>query len=330
MVVNSFRMTVHKPVLLKESIEALKLESGDVVVDATLGGGGHSREILKRILPDGILVAIDADREAIERFESENKKLKAEGKIILINDNFANLDNILSDLTLLKRGSAKAEGVKKVDAILADFGISSDQLEKADRGFSFQKDASLDMRMDQREGMTAADVVNTYPEIELARIFRDYGGERYGGRIAKLIVEQRRVGPIRTTKELVAVIEKSVPEKYKHQKIHFATKVFQALRMEVNKELENIRSFIPKAIEVLDKNGRLSVITFHSGEDKISKEIFRENARGCICPVNFPICKCGRKPVVRLINSKPIVPGPEEISENPRSRSAKLRIIEKI
>ena len=169
MVVNSFRMTVHKPVLLKESIEALKLESGDVVVDATLGGGGHSREILKRILPDGILVAIDADREAIERFESENKKLKAEGKIILINDNFANLDNILSDLTLLKRGSAKAEGVKKVDAILADFGISSDQLEKADRGFSFQKDASLDMRMDQREGMTAADVVNTYPEIELAR-----------------------------------------------------------------------------------------------------------------------------------------------------------------
>lgn len=323
-------MTVHKPVLLKESIEALKLKPGDVVVDATLGGGGHSEAILGEIGSTGTLIAIDADGDAIKRFKAKSLKLKNKGRIFLINENFANLDNILSDLSPIKQNFAKAEGVKKVDAILADFGTSSDQLEKADRGFSFQKDASLDMRMDQREGMTSGDVVNTYPEKDLVRIFREYGDERYGRKIAKLIVEQRRVGPIRTTKELVAVIEKSVPEKYKHQRIHFATRVFQALRMEVNKELENIRSFIPKAIKVLDKSGRLAVITFHSGEDKISKEIFRENARGCICPADFPICKCGRKPVVRLVNAKPIIPSSEEISENPRSRSAKLRIVEKI
>ncbi len=312
-------MSIHKSVLLKEAIESLNIKNGDVVIDATLGGGGHSIEILERIMPGGVLVAIDQDEETIEKFRNRSLKFKAEGKIFLINDNFANLDNILADLK-----------ISKVDAILADFGISSDQLEKTDRGFSFQKDAPLDMRMNQKEGITAEAVADSYSEEELAKIFHEYGDERYGKRIAREIVEQRKNSPIKTTKDLVLLIEKSVPEKYKHQRIHFATKVFQALRMEVNKELENIRKFIPEAIKILDKKGRLSVITFHSGEDRIAKEIFRENARGCICPANFPICRCGKKPIVKLVSSKPIIPGLKEIGENPRSRSAKLRTIEKI
>lgn len=312
-------MSIHKSVLLKEAIESLNIKNGDVVVDATLGGGGHSIEILERIMPGGVLVAIDQDEETMEKFRNRSLKFKAEGKIFLINDNFANLDNILADLK-----------ISKVDAILADFGISSDQLEKTDRGFSFQKDAPLDMRMNQKEGITAEAVADSYSEEELTKIFHEYGDERYGRRIAREIVEQRKNSPIKTTKDLVLLIEKSVPEKYKHQRIHFATKVFQALRMEVNKELENIRKFIPEAIKILDKKGRLSVITFHSGEDRIAKEIFRENARGCICPANFPICRCGKKPIVKLVSSKPIISGLKEIGENPRSRSAKLRTIEKI
>ena len=312
-------MTIHKSVLLEESIKALNLKKGDVVVDATLGGGGHSHEILKKIGSEGMLIAIDQDNEAIEKFKAQSKKLKAKGRIFLVNDNFANLDSILKELK-----------IEKVDAILADFGISSDQLEKTERGFSFQKDAPLDMRMNQNEGMTAADVVNSYSEKELANIFFEYGDEKYARLIAKGIVSQRKSKPIETTKELAVLIEKSIPKRYGSQKINPATKVFQALRIEVNKELESIREFIPKAIEVLDKKGRLSVITFHSGEDRIVKEIARENARGCICPPNFPVCRCGRFPIVKIVNSKPIVPGAKEIGDNPRSRSAKLRVVEKI
>ena len=261
-------MTVHKSVLLKEAIENLKLNNGDIVVDATLGGGGHSGEILKRIMPDGILAAIDADSEAIEKFKVQSEKLKINGKVFLVNDNFANLDKILKEL-----------GINKVNAILADFGISSDQLEEADRGLSFQKDAQLDMRMNRDKGLSAGDIVNSYSEEELVRIFNEYGEEKYAKSIAKQIIKQRKIKPIKRTLELVEIISNSVPERYKHQRIHFATRVFQALRIETNKELDSIREFIPKAIEVLDKKGRLAVITFHSGEDKIAKEIFRENAR---------------------------------------------------
>lgn len=360
-------MSIHKPVLLKESIESLNIKSGDIVVDATLGGGGHSREILKKIGGEGILVAIDSDINAINSFaefpisnfqfsnklQTTNLKFKILGNVCLVHDNFANLDEILADLK-----------IKKADAILADFGISSDQLE-ADRGFSFQKDAPLDMRMNQREGITAAEAINSYSEKELSDIFFQYGDEKYGKIIAKGIVNQRKISSIKTTKELVSVIEKSVPERYKHQRINFATKVFQALRIEVNREIESIGVFIPKAIEILNKKGRLSIITFHSGEDRIVKEIFRQNARGCICrpenqlqklqedyfdamnkndydlaselemqlktgKPNFPVCRCGRKSIVKIINSKPIVPDSKEIGENPRSRSAKLRVLEKI
>ncbi|MDO8529749.1 MAG: 16S rRNA (cytosine(1402)-N(4))-methyltransferase RsmH, partial [bacterium] len=233
--------------------------------------------------------------------------------------NFANLDSILTDLK-----------IEKVSSILTDFGISSDQLEGSGRGFSFQRSEKLDMRMNQNEGMTAEQIVNNYTEEKLVHIFSEYGEERYAKKIAKEIIAQRKKKPIETTKDLVTVIEKSVPERYKHQRIHFATKIFQALRIEVNGELKNIEKFIPKAIEYLNKNGRLSVITFHSGEDKIVKKIFRENARGCICPPNFPICQCGLKPKIKIIAKKPIIPSEMEIRENPRSRSAKLRIIEKL
>ncbi|MFH0969280.1 MAG: 16S rRNA (cytosine(1402)-N(4))-methyltransferase RsmH [Patescibacteria group bacterium] len=314
-------MSVHKSVLLKESIESLNLKSGDIVVDATLGGGGHSEAILEKIGETGILIAIDADSNAIEKFKSKVKSQKSKvwGKIFLVNDNFANLDNILSDLR-----------IDKVDAILADFGISSDQLDSKERGFSFQKDAPLDMRMNQDEKITAEKIVNNYSEEELSRIFKEYAEERYAKSIAKNIAKQRKTKPIKTTLELVSIIENSVPERYKHQRISPATRVFQALRIEVNKELENIREFIPKAIEVLDKKGRLAAITFHSGEDRIAKEIFRGNARGCICPPSFPICRCGNKPRIKIIAKKPILPSESEIETNPRSRSAKLRVIEKI
>lgn len=309
-------MTVHKSVLLEEAIDNLKIKSGDIVVDATLGGGGHSREILKKIGETGTLIAIDRDAEAIKKFKIENG---VKGKIFLINDNFSSLDSILKELA-----------IEKVNAILADFGISSDQLEGNERGFSFQKDEPLDMRMNRENGMTAADVVNSYEQEKLIEIFKKYGDEKYSVRIAKEITEARKIKEIRTTKELVEIISKSIPEVYKHQKIHFATRIFQALRIETNKELESIENFIPKAIEFLDKGGRLAVITFHSGEDRIVKEIFRENARGCICPPNFPVCRCGIESKIKIINKKPILPSEAEIEENPRSRSAKLRVIEKI
>lgn len=311
-------MTIHKPVLLEEVIENLKLKNGDVVVDATLGGGGHSREILEKIGDEGVLIAIDQDINAIEEFKVKSEKLKAQGKIFLVNDNFANLDKILADLK-----------IEKVDKIMADFGISSDQLE-AERGFSFQKDAPLDMRMDQKGEITAEKIIHYYSKEELARIFSEYGEEKFAKKIAREISKQRKAKPIKTTFDLVSIIGNSIPEKYKHQKIHFATRVFQALRIEVNGELEKIKEFIPKTIEVLNKKGRLAVITFHSGEDRIAKEIFRENARGCICPPNFPVCRCGNEPKIKIVNKKPILPSAGEVGSNPRSRSAKLRIIEKL
>jgi 16S rRNA (cytosine1402-N4)-methyltransferase len=315
-------MIIHQPVLLKESIEALNLKKGDTVVDATLGGGGHSLEILKKILPAGKLIAIDLDPEAIEKFHKILKdsriKLKAEN-LKVVHVNFAELGEVLFSLK-----------ISEASAILADFGISSDQLKDSDRGFSFQKDAPLDMRMNRTSGATAADVVNYLSEKDLERILRDYGDERYARRIAQSIAKQRKIKPIQKTLELASVIEKAIPYSYKHQKISFATRTFQALRIEVNKELENIKKFLPQAIDLLRKKGRLAAITFHSGEDRIVKNIFRENARGCICPPEFPVCRCGQKPKIKIITRKPIAPSEEEIRDNPRSRSAKLRVVEKL
>lgn len=317
-------MTIHKTVLMKETVEALNLEPGMVVVDATLGGGGHASEVLKKIGETGKLIAFDQDQKAIDRFEkklsTQNGNEVSSGKnknVLLIHDNFSMLKDRLTSID-----------IQSVDAILADLGISSDQLED-ERGISFQKNAPLDMRMNLSEGMTAADIVNTYSDKDLIRILREYGDEQYARAITSSIIKRRLQKPFETTFELVEAIENAVPGEYKRKKIHPATKTFQALRIEVNKELDSLKSFLSQAVEMLRSGARMAIITFHSGEDAIVKHTFRENARGCICPPEFPVCRCGNKPLVKIITTKPIAPSAEEIEENPRARSAKLRVVER-
>ncbi|MCK9378836.1 MAG: 16S rRNA (cytosine(1402)-N(4))-methyltransferase RsmH [Candidatus Moranbacteria bacterium] len=328
--------SIHKSVLLNESIEALDLKPGSVVVDATLGGGGHSRKIIDKIGEAGIFVGFDRDISALEKFaefpisnfqfpNDLQIPIFKKDNIYLVGCNFSEIKKVLE---ILK--------IKKVNAILADFGLSSDQLDDAERGFSFQSDGPLNMRMGKsprmlsNEELTAEYVVNDYPETSLERIFRDFGEEHFAKRIARKIVEKRNEGRIKTTTELVKVISSAVPEKFKHQKVHFATRTFQALRIEVNKELESIEKFLSDSIDILEKEGRLAVISFHSGEDRIAKNTFRENARGCICPKEFPVCRCENKPRVKILTRKPITPSEEEINDNARSRSAKMRVVEKI
>ena len=315
-------MTIHITVLLQETVDALNLRPGMVVVDATLGGGGHAMEVLKKIGEDGKLIAFDQDQDALDRFNNRlevGSVEKSDKKIILFHDNFSTLKDRLASVN-----------INSVDAILADLGISSDQLEDTERGISFQGDAPLDMRMDLSRGITAAEVVNTYSEEELIRVLRDFGDEQNARSIVRNIASQRAIQPLGRTSELVELIERSVPGSYKRKKIHPATKTFQALRIEVNKELESVNDFISQAIEMLKSGGRLAIITFHSGEDALVKWAFRKNARGCICPPEFPVCKCENKAAIKLITRKPIPPSPEEVEENPRARSAKLRVIEKI
>jgi len=338
-------MSIHKPVLLKETIELLNLKKGDIVVDATLGGGGHAREVLKKIVSQGILIGIDADLNAIKNFaefpisnfqfpnksEVQNPKnfWKSKiGNLILVNDNFSDLKNILG-----------GQGIETVDAVLADLGWSSDQIENAERGFSFQKNGRLDMRYGLRitnqyeytnNNLTAAAIVNEYPEKELTRIIRDYGEEKFARSIARKIVIARKIKPIETTSDLVEIISSAVPERYKHGKINPATRTFQALRIETNHELENLKEFLLQAIEALRPGGRLAIVTFHSLEDRIVKNIFRVNAGGCICPPDFPKCLCNRKARIKIIIKKPVTPSDLEAKNNPRSRSAKLRVCEKL
>lgn len=305
-------MSIHKPVLLKETIELLNLKKGETVVDATLGRGGHSREVLKKIGSNGILIGIDADMDAIKKFaEFQNS-----GNIFLVQENFTELKNILNEI-----------GINKADAILADLGWSSDQL--SGRGMSFMKDEPLDMRLQEKQELDARKIVNEYSEKELGRIIREYGEEKFWKNITRKIIKYRKNKRIETTKELAEIIAGAVPAKYYYGKISPATRTFQALRIEVNSELENLKKFVPQAISALKAKGRLAVISFHSLEDRIVKNIFRENARGCICPPDFPQCVCGKKPEVSLITKKPIVPGREEVRSNPRARSAKLRVCEK-
>ncbi len=344
-------MSIHKPVLLKEVLAGLNLKAGDVVVDATLGGGGHSRAILEKIGKQGKLIAIDWDAKALESFQESF--LVGQSKVVnLVQDNFARLNNILGGLQ-----------IKKATAILADLGFSSDQLEDASRGLSFQKDGPLDMRLDAAGELPAWKIVNQYPLKDLEKVIRESGEECWAGRIARKICEERKKKRILTVGELVALIESAVPKRY-FSKIHPATKTFQALRIEVNRELENLQSFIPQAIDNLAPGGRLAIIAFHSLEDRIVKNIFRENARGCICPPaqqiqklqekyinavsrddssadslekalragpkSFLKCVCGREAKIKIITRKPIVSSNEEVSNNPRSRSAKLRVAEKV
>lgn len=318
--------TKHTPVLLQETVEALHIHPGDTVVDATLGGGGHTREILKRVLPKGQVIALDADPDALKEFverASPDMKIRqalADKSLVLAQGNYSLLQE------MLKRSDSGL-----CDAIVADLGFSSDQIEASERGFSFLRSGPLDMRFDRTTELTAEKIVNTFSAPELSRIFREYGDESESWRIALAIEATRRAHPITTTGELSAIIEQAYPKgKRGRMKIHPATKTFQALRIAVNQELEHLESFLKQAIECLKIGGRFAIITFHSGEDGLVKRFFKSQEKGCICPPEFPICLCGRKPIIKILTKKPIIPSQDEIKKNPRARSARLRVIEKL
>lgn len=306
----------HKSVLLSECIEALNIDPDGIYVDGTAGGGGHSYEIAG-CLKNGRLIAIDQDADAIA---AAGQRLSEFGdKVTLVRDNFSNLSSVCASL-----------GIEKINGLLLDLGVSSYQLDTADRGFSYMADAPLDMRMDKRAELDAFVVVNQYPEAELKRIFYEYGEERFSGRIAARIVEARKTSPIYTTGELVRIIQNAIPAGMREGGSHPAKRTFQAIRIEVNKELNVIAPAIESAVDLMDEGGRIAIITFHSLEDRIVKQTFAAAAKGCTCPKDFPICVCGKKPKLKLVHSKPILPGKAELAENPRSHSAKLRVAEKL
>jgi 16S rRNA (cytosine1402-N4)-methyltransferase len=301
----------HIPVMLHEAVDLLDCKPGGVYVDGTLGGGGHAYEILERTSPDGILIGIDCDYDAIE---SSRKRLQSFGdRSILVNSNFAEMKSILEDVD-----------IAKVDGILLDLGVSSHQFEEVTRGFSFSKKAPLDMRMDRSRKRTAADIVNISSEGELKDIIKKYGEEREAGRIARAIARQRKVSPLETTTELAELIA-SVKRVKWGTKIHPATKTFQALRIAVNEELQNLSESLYDAVDLLRKDGRLSVISFHSLEDRVVKDFFRLGEKDCICPPDFPVCRCNKIRTLKVLTRRPVTPGEDELKANPRARSAKLR-----
>lgn len=306
----------HISVLLDETIDGLDIKPDGIYVDGTLGGGGHSYEILKRLSPKGRLIGIDQDGEALKAAGERLKEF--ENQITLVRSNYCEIDKVLKELN-----------VEKVDGILLDIGVSSYQLDNLERGFSYKSDAPLDMRMDTRQELTAADVVNTYSENELFKIIKDYGEDKFAKNIAKHIVLARKEKPLETTKELSEVIKRAIPMKVQAKGGHPAKKTFQAIRIEVNQELTVLKESIDKMIDLLKPNGRICIITFHSLEDRIVKTKFRENENPCICPPNFPVCVCGKKSKGKVITRKPIIPSEDEIEENKRAKSSKLRIFER-
>lgn len=308
----------HRPVLLNETIDMLSVMPGGVYVDATLGGGGHFKEILARARGDGIFIGIDRDEDAISNARSLFSK-HFNAKIELVHDNFKNIKRILRNLN-----------VEGVNGIVFDLGVSSFQLDEGSRGFSYIKDAPLDMRMDKRTGLTAEQVVNEMDRATLKRIFEDYGEEAWAGRIADFICERRKKDRITTTGRLVEIIKDAIPARARRQGPHPAKRVFQALRIYVNDELEILESSLKDAVDVLTPGGRICVITFHSLEDRIVKKTLKYLSVGCICPKDAPVCICGHKKTVKILTNKPVLPAPEEVEENPRSRSAKLRAAEKL
>jgi len=316
----------HIPVLMEEVLNGLNLGNGKSVVDATLGGGGHTRAILDGIAPTGKLLSLDQDQRAVDAFinqadQDDLVKEALQSKRLLVRK--ANFSEIAEVVNQEEFGSA--------DAIMADLGYSSDQIEDGTRGLSFQNDGPLDMRLDQDRELTARDIVMTWSLEELTRVFRDYGEEEYSYQLAKRIVETRASHMIDTTRKLRELIEEATPAgKRRVEKIHPATKIFQALRIAVNQEYERLETFLAGSLGVLESGGRLAVISFHSGEDGLVKKFFQNQAKGCICPREFPICICGLTPTLRIITRKVITPTDEEIAVNPRARSAKLRIAEKI
>ena len=306
----------HRPVLLDECIQGLNIRPDGIYVDGTLGRAGHSREIAKR-LTTGRLICVDRDDAALEA--AQTRLADWMDRVTLVHSNFDKIADIIEDL-----------GLSGVDGMLFDLGVSSPQLDDGSRGFSYMADAPLDMRMDRSEGLTAADVVNTWSQEELRRILFQYGEERCANQIAAAIVRRRADKPIETTLELVDILKSAMPAKALREKQHPAKRTFQAIRIAVNDELASVDRMLQGAVPHLNKGGRLAVITFHSLEDRIVKTGMAEFAKGCTCPPDFPVCVCGKTPDVILVNRKPILPTKQEIEENPRARSAKLRVCEKL
>ena len=306
----------HRPVLLEECIQALNIRPDGIYLDGTLGRAGHSREIAAR-LTTGRLICVDRDQAALDA--AQERLAPWMDRVSLVHSNFCEIDAILDGLS-----------VPAVDGMLFDLGVSSPQLDDASRGFSYMADAPLDMRMDQTSPLTARTVVNEWSRDELRRIFAQFGEERYAGPIAAAIDRRRQEKPIETTLELVDIIRDAMPAKARKEKQHPAKRCFQAIRIAVNDELTSVDRMLQAAVPRLNPGGRLAVISFHSLEDRIVKNALAEFARGCICPPDFPVCVCGRKPQVKLVSRKPIVSGEQELEENPRARSAKLRVAEKV
>ncbi len=307
----------HRPVLLDECLEALAIRPDGIYVDGTLGRAGHSLEILRRLGPKGRLIGVDRDETAIQA--AQERLAEFAGRFTLVHSNFSRVGEILDEL-----------GIRQVDGLLFDLGVSSPQLDEAERGFSYLQDAPLDMRMDRSAALTARDVVNTWSYEELRRILFEYGEERYAPAIARAVVRQREQQAIETTGELTELIKKAMPPAALREKQHPAKRSFQAIRIAVNGELEELEPMLQAAVEHLAVGGRLAVISFHSLEDRIIKKTFQQLATGCTCPPEFPVCVCGKKPRIRLVSRKPITATQAELTYNPRARSAKLRVAEKL
>ena len=306
----------HKSVLLKETIDGLNVKPDGIYVDGTLGGGGHSYEVCVRLGEKGSIIGIDQDEAAIA---AAGVRLKDFGeKVTIVRSNYCNVKSVLHEL-----------GIDRVDGIMLDLGVSSYQLDTAERGFSYREDAPLDMRMDRRQVMTARDIVNDYSEMDLYCVIRDYGEDKFAKNIAKHIVRERSRRSIETTGELTEIIRGAIPMKYQKKGGHPAKRTFQAIRIELNRELEVLKNSLDDMIEILNSGGRLCIITFHSLEDRIVKSTFRKNENPCTCPSDFPVCVCGKVSKGRVITRKPVLPGEAEISGNSRAKSAKLRIFER-
>ena len=306
----------HISVMLNECIEGLNINKNGIYVDGTIGGAGHSSEILKRLDNNGLLIGVDQDTDALKY---SKEKLSEFSNVLFVHDNFSNIKNIL-----------KENNIKGIDGILLDLGVSSYQLDNPARGFSYMQDAKLDMRMNEESNFSAWDVVNTYPEKQLESVIKDYGEERWANRIAEFIVKERNNKTINTTFELVDIIKAAIPARARRDGPHPAKRTFQAIRIEVNKELEILKKSVEDCIDALKPGGRICIITFHSLEDRIVKNVYKEKENPCTCPPEFPVCVCGRKPEIKIITKKPVTPLNEELDVNPRSRSAKLRIAQKI
>ena len=306
----------HKSVLLYETVDQLNIKPDGIYVDGTLGGGGHSYEIASRLSDKGRLIGIDQDEDAIKAASERLKPFM--DRVTIVRNNYCNMDKVLDELS-----------IDKVDGIMLDLGVSSYQLDTAERGFTYNVDAKLDMRMDQRQEVTARDIVNDYSEYDLYRIIRDYGEDRFAKNIAKHIVAARQKKPIETTFELNEIIKEAIPMKVRATGGHPSKRTYQAIRIELNRELEVLENSIDMMIDRLNKGGRLCIITFHSLEDRIVKVRYKNNENPCTCPPSFPTCVCGKKSKGKVITRKPIIPSEEELEENSRSKSSKLRVFER-